>query len=198
MQAASQIRAAFLIGGSDECTASSRRSARLLRPDRMVVSTPAGDGGRSKADVTPEQRMQARFPQPVRVGDLIGLPLLDDSAAPSATSAKSCARRRIKIELIIGYGGFLGWGMRPVAVPIEVVGIRGPANLPRSICRRSEYAARRPGCRLRRTRARSSPTSDDQDRAVATLILRGECELQSYDHDLVRPITFLCLPTCRQ
>ena len=28
--------------------------------------------------MTPEQRMQARFPQKVRVGDLIGLPLLDD------------------------------------------------------------------------------------------------------------------------
>ena len=28
--------------------------------------------------MTPAERMQARFPQPVRVGDLIGLPLLDD------------------------------------------------------------------------------------------------------------------------
>jgi len=30
--------------------------------------------------LTAEQRMQARYPQPVRVGDLIGLPVLDDSA----------------------------------------------------------------------------------------------------------------------
>jgi hypothetical protein len=27
--------------------------------------------------------------------------------------------------LIVAYGGFLGWGARPVAVPIEVVGIQG-------------------------------------------------------------------------
>ena len=31
------------------------------------------------ADETPEERMQRRFPQPVKVGDLIGLPVYDDS-----------------------------------------------------------------------------------------------------------------------
>jgi hypothetical protein len=45
-----------------------------------------------------------------------------------------------KIELIIGYGGLFGWGVRPVAVPIEVVGIRG-RELASLDMPRSEYAA---------------------------------------------------------
>ena len=33
----------------------------------------------ARADETPEERMQRRFPQPVKVGDLIGLPVYDDN-----------------------------------------------------------------------------------------------------------------------
>ena len=32
----------------------------------------------AEKELTPEQKMQKRFPHPVRVGDLIGLPVLDD------------------------------------------------------------------------------------------------------------------------
>ena len=70
--------------------------------------------------------MQARFPQPVRVGDLIGLPVLDDSASHARLCPRrSCERQQDKIELIVAYDGWFGWGTRPVAVPIEVVGIAG-------------------------------------------------------------------------
>jgi len=78
--------------------------------------------------LTPEQRMQARYPQPVRVGDLIGLPLLDDNHSTLGHVREVVRTNSDKIELIVDYGGFLGlfgWGVRPVAVPIEVVGIRG-------------------------------------------------------------------------
>lgn len=78
--------------------------------------------------LTPEQRMQARYPQPVRVGDLIGLPLLDDNHRTLGYVREVVRTKSHKIELILDYGGFLGvfdWGARLVAVPIEVVGIRG-------------------------------------------------------------------------
>ena len=74
---------------------------------------------------TAEEKMQRRFPQPVRVGDLIGLPLLDD-ADRTIGYVRSVVRTAAgKIELIVPYGGVLGWGRRPVAVPIEVVAIAG-------------------------------------------------------------------------
>ena len=78
-----------------------------------------------KKPMTPEQRMQARFPQNVRVGDLIGLPVLDESSSTLGHVREVVRTESDKIELIVAYGGFLGWGTRPVAVPIEVIGIQG-------------------------------------------------------------------------
>jgi hypothetical protein len=74
-------------------------------------------------ELSPKQRMERRFPQPVRVGALIGLPVLDfdDRALGSVGSVVRTTDGKIK--LIVPYGGFLGWGRRPVAVPIEVVAI---------------------------------------------------------------------------
>jgi hypothetical protein len=76
-----------------------------------------------------EARMQRRFPQPVRVGDLIGLPVLDDDNATLGHVRAVVRSPQGKIRLIVSYGGWLGgwlnWGGRPVAVPIEVVGIMG-------------------------------------------------------------------------
>jgi hypothetical protein len=75
--------------------------------------------------LTAEQRMQARYPQPVRVGDLIGLPVLDDSARTLGYVREIVRTNENKIELIVDYRGFLDWRSRPVAVPLEVVGIAG-------------------------------------------------------------------------
>lgn len=89
--------------------------------------------------LTPEQRMQARFPQPVRVGDLIGRPVLDDSARTLGTVRKVVRSDDNKIEVIVDYDGFLGFGTRPVAVPIEVLGIAG-RHLSSLDMPRGEYA----------------------------------------------------------
>lgn len=76
-----------------------------------------------------EARMARRFPQPVRVGDLIGLPLLDDDSVTLGHVRSVVRDPQGKIRLIVSYGGWLGgwlnWGGRPVAVPLEVVGIYG-------------------------------------------------------------------------
>jgi hypothetical protein len=70
-----------------------------------------------------EARMQRRFPQPVKVGDLIGLPVLDDGDVTLGRVRQVVRTPQGKIRLIVSYGGWLGWGARPVAVPIEVVAI---------------------------------------------------------------------------
>ena len=96
--------------------------ARLAVAQAMVPPTGMGE---EKKPMTPEQRMQARFPQNVRVGDLIGLPVLDDSSSTLGHVREVVRTQTDKIELIIAYRGFLGWGTRLVAVPIEVIGIQG-------------------------------------------------------------------------
>jgi hypothetical protein len=88
----------------------------------------------SKKEPTPEQLMQARFPQPVKVGDLIGLPVLDwwDSTIGYVQDVVKTPEG--KIQLVVAYGKWFGWlrptswlgfGRRPVAVPIEVMAILG-------------------------------------------------------------------------
>jgi hypothetical protein len=71
------------------------------------------------------QRMLKRFPQPVRVGDLIGLPVLNESASTLGHVSQVVRTPQGNIELIVSYSRFWGWFGRPVAVPLEVVGIAG-------------------------------------------------------------------------
>jgi hypothetical protein len=106
----------------------------------MVPPTGMGDADKSMAA---EERMRRRFPQPVRVGDLIGLPILDDDALTLGYVRKVVRTPQDKIKLIVAYNGWCGWcdlATRQVAVPIEVVGILGRAiaslDMPRS-----EFAA---------------------------------------------------------
>ncbi len=82
-------------------------------------STPSPD----KPEPSPEEVMRRRFPQPVRVGDLIGLPLLDYDDRTIGRVRQVVRTPAGKIQLIVGVGGWFGFGTRPVAVPIEVVAI---------------------------------------------------------------------------
>jgi len=79
----------------------------------------------ARAEETPGERMQQRFPQPVRVGDLIGLPVLDDNESTLGHVEQVVRTPAGKIELIVSYSPWFGWWGHPVAVPIELVGIFG-------------------------------------------------------------------------
>jgi hypothetical protein len=89
-----------------------------------------------------DARMQARFPQPVRVGDLVGLPMLDDGHRTLGHVRDVIRTKEGRIKLVLACGGWFGtdWHARLVAVPIEVVAIRGrelvSVDMPRS-----DYAA---------------------------------------------------------
>jgi hypothetical protein len=72
-----------------------------------------------------KERMLKRFPQPVRVGDLIGLPVLNENASTLGHVRQVVRTPQGNFELIVSYSRFWGWFGRPVAVPIEVVGIEG-------------------------------------------------------------------------
>ena len=71
------------------------------------------------------ERMLKRFPQPVRVGDLIGLPVLNENASTLGHVRQVVRTPKGTIELIVSYSKLWGWFGRPIAVPLEVVGIEG-------------------------------------------------------------------------
>jgi PRC-barrel domain len=72
-----------------------------------------------------EERYLARYPQPARVGFLVGLPVLDMDASTIGRVTRVVRTRTGKIELIVSYSRWWGWFGRPVAVPLEVIGIAG-------------------------------------------------------------------------
>ena len=73
--------------------------------------------------LTPEERMNRRFPQKVRVGDLIGLPMLDYDDRTLGHVKDVVRTPDGKIVLVMPFGGWFGCGGRPVGVPIETVAI---------------------------------------------------------------------------
>ena len=77
---------------------------------------------------TPEERMARRYPQPVKVGFLIGLPVLDERDATYGYIREVVRTPEGKIVLVVPYRAWLGWaptdwGRKTVAVPIETVAI---------------------------------------------------------------------------
>ena len=79
---------------------------------------------------TPEERMARRHPQPVKVGALIGLPVLDGRDSTYGHIRAVARTAEGKIILIVPYRAWLGWaptdwGRKTVAVPLETVAILG-------------------------------------------------------------------------
>ena len=89
------------------------------------AAEPAGD--EKKPPPSPEERMARRFPQPITVRRLIGAALLDGWDNVLGRIETVARTPEGKLVLVIGYGGFLGFGRRLVPVPIEVVAWLGPA-----------------------------------------------------------------------
>jgi hypothetical protein len=92
---------------------------------RLVSSTQAPADPHEWDKLSPEQRMQRRFPQPVKAGFLIGLPVLDYEDFTLGHVRKVVRTAENKILLIVAYGRWFTWSKRPVAVPIETVAILG-------------------------------------------------------------------------
>jgi hypothetical protein len=68
-----------------------------------------------------EAKYKRRYPQPTKVGHLIGLPVLDDNDVTLGHVQKVVRTPEGKIELIVSYSKWFGWFGRPVAVPLEAV-----------------------------------------------------------------------------
>jgi hypothetical protein len=123
------------------------QAAPAPSPASTAPAGPAGaeqarkaQSGEKPIDTSPQAIMNRRFPQKVRVGDLIGLPILDDADVTLGHVLRVVRTPEGRVELIVDYSKWFGWFGRPVAVPIEVVAIlaRQIASLD---MKPSEYAA---------------------------------------------------------
>jgi hypothetical protein len=105
----------------------SRRTILTLLPLAALahVSRAFADEPTAADQVTPEQRMNRRFPQNVRVGDLLGLALIDYDNRILGHVNEVVRTHEGKIVLVTTYGSWFGWGGRPVGVPLETVAILG-------------------------------------------------------------------------
>ena len=68
-----------------------------------------------------------RFPQPVRVGDLVGRDVLRPVESQDVLGR---VRRLVRdhdgqIMVVVDFGGFLGFGARPIAVPVDAMVLLG-------------------------------------------------------------------------
>ncbi len=72
-------------------------------------------------DESPEGKFKRRFPQKIRIGDLVGRPVVDDNDVTLGSVTDVVRTPDGKIRLIVSYSRWFGWFGRPVAVPIEVV-----------------------------------------------------------------------------
>jgi len=99
--------------------------AQNARDPMLVFIAEPVAAATSPDSLSPEEKMQRRYPQWVRVGDLIGLQVLDDDDRTLGRVSTVVRTSGGKIQLIVPFGGFLGWRQRLVAVPIEVVAIAG-------------------------------------------------------------------------
>jgi hypothetical protein len=74
-----------------------------------------------------QAREARRFPQPVRVGDLIARDVLKPVEAQPILGHVDAVVRRPDggLDVIVRYGGVLGFGARPIAVPIEAMALMG-------------------------------------------------------------------------
>jgi len=99
-------------------------------PIRLTLAaTPEESAKTENQPLTPEQKFNRRYPQPVKAGFLVGLPMLDGQDSTLGYIREVVRTPEGKIVLVVPYRAWLGWaptdwGRKPVAVPIETVAIQ--------------------------------------------------------------------------
>jgi sporulation protein YlmC with PRC-barrel domain len=123
--AVAALAVARVIGLPTQATTAASAGANGLPPMLAQAMVPPTGMMDAEHPMPMNERMLKRFPQPVRVGDLIGLPVLNENASTLGHVRQVVRTPQGNIELIVSYSRFWGWFGRPVAVPLEVVGIAG-------------------------------------------------------------------------
>ena len=133
---------ALLPAASGPADAGSADADRVSVAQAMIPPTGMGSEDKAMAEenMPAAERMRRRFPQPAKVGSLIGLPVIDENARTLGYVREVVRTRQGAVKLIVSCGGWFGWGARLIAVPIEVLGIAGRQLVSLDMSR-SDYAA---------------------------------------------------------
>lgn len=91
----------------------------------LAQAQPASSDREAPPDDSIEAKYARRWPQKARVGDLIGLPVNDDDDVTLGFVRRIVRTPKGRIRLIVSYSRWFGRFGRPVAVPLEAVGIYG-------------------------------------------------------------------------
>ncbi len=101
--------------------------ARLLAAVLLLAGAPSLAQPPAPAAADLAARQARRFPQPVRVGDLIRRQVLRPVEQQDVLGRVAGVVRRQDgaILIVVDQGGVLGRGTRPVAVPVEAMALLG-------------------------------------------------------------------------
>src|SRR5271165_1078907 len=115
------------------------RVAILAQANIPPTGMGAKDEAMAAANMAEDERMKRRYPQPIRVGALIGARVSDNDSRTIGYVSHVIRTSQGRIDVVVDCCGWFGWGARPVAVPIAVLGAFGRevASLDRT---RSDYA----------------------------------------------------------
>jgi hypothetical protein len=99
--------------------------AAAVNPGHAQSTTPGGMPPPSGMSLAESAAM--RFPQPVRVGDLLGREVLRPVESQDVLGrVRGLVRDRDgRIMVVVDFGGFLGFGARPIAVPVDAMVLLG-------------------------------------------------------------------------
>lgn len=110
----------------------SRAQSAKHGPEKPAAEPFEGD---KPKELSPEEKMARRFPQPVKISYLVGLPMIDERNETLGHVRQVVRNGAGKIRLVIDYGGLFGIGSRLIAVPVEVCAMLGrqvaAADMPR-------------------------------------------------------------------
>jgi hypothetical protein len=85
----------------------------------------AKDEAMAAANMAEDERMKHRYPQPIRVGALIGARVSDNDSRTIGYISQVIRTPQGRIDVVVDCCGWFGWGARPVTVPIAVLGALG-------------------------------------------------------------------------
>jgi hypothetical protein len=92
----------------------------------LIIAAKDDDDDKSEEkQPTPEEKMAKRWPQPVKVSFLLGLPVLDENSSIIGYVHAVVRTSEGKVQIVMPIGGFLGLGSRLVPIPVEIVGMLG-------------------------------------------------------------------------
>ncbi len=99
----------------------------LVGADASPAQSPLPGGMPPPPGMSLARSAAMRFPQPVRVGDLLRREVLQPVASQRVLGVVSAVVRNASgmIEVVVEYGGFLGFGARPIAVPVDATVLLG-------------------------------------------------------------------------